>query len=248
MNKYLIFLIYIVMAFWSVTVQAQLKIRTKKVSASTKDSTVSTQQPQKNSEELDSALAVLARKQDEIKELTKSLAYVQNKATSLENELKDCEKKLSADCPPCATPGAIPWTGTVYKIQLGVFKNPDINDNLTKQKYMGIEKIDGQYRYVLSYFEDYEECMKFINELKRLGIQGASAVRYEDGERVGSDLPPEPEPTPTPVVKPKPEPATPATKPAPKPATRPAAKPGAKPGTKPVTKPATKPSTEKRSL
>ena len=241
MKKYLIFLIYIVMASWSVTAQAQTKTKAKKGTTSTKESAVSAPQPKKNSEELDSALATLARKQDEINELTKSLAYVQNKVTSLENEFKDCEKKLSADCPPCANQLTIPITGTIYKIQLGVFKNPDVSDNLTKQKIMGIEKVDDQFHYMLSYFQDYDECLKFIDELKRLGIQGASAVRYDDGQRVVYDLNSDTESTPSPAstAKPKPEPVKPATKPAARPAVKPTAKPGAKPGAKPAAKPAT---------
>ena len=260
MKKYLTFLIYIAMAFWTVTVQAQSKTKTKstKGTSSTKEATVSAQPPKKNSEELDSALAKLASKQEEINELTKSLAFIQNKVTSLENELKGCEKKLSADCPPCASQLAVPITGTIYKIQLGVFKNPDVSDNLTKQKIMGIEKVDDQFHYMLSYFQDYEECLKFIDELKRLGIQGATAVRYDNGERVVYDLTQDAESNPTPPAKPKPEavkpatrpaaaPAKPATKPAAKPTPKPAPKSGAKPAAKPGTKPVAKSTPEKKA-
>ena len=243
MKKYLILLLHVVLVSWSVSVQAQSKTKAKstKGTASAKETPVSTPQPKKNSEELDSALVRLARKQDEINELTKNLAFVQNKVTSLENELKGCEKKLSADCPPCSNQLTIPITGTIYKIQLGVFKNPDVSDNLTKQKIMGIEKVDDQFHYMLSYFQDYDECLKFIDELKRLGIQGASAVRYDDGQRVVYDLNSDTESTPSPAstAKPKPEPVKPATKPAARPAVKPTAKPGAKPGAKPAAKPAT---------
>jgi hypothetical protein len=251
MKKYLLLLSCIVLSSWSVMAQKPSQTQPKKGTTTQKESPASTKVSKKtgdrNKEDLDTALARLSRKQAEIKELTKNLAYVQNKVTSLESELKDCNKKFAAECPPCATQGAIPTTGTIYKIQLGIFKNPDISDNFTSQKFLGIEKTDDKFRYMLNYFEDYEECMKFVNELKKLGIQGAYAVRYEDGKRVVYDQTPDSKPVvpaPAPIVTPNPTPAAPAIKPATKPATKPTTRPAAKPTTKPAAKTAAKPASK----
>jgi len=138
----------------------------------------------KHKQDMDSAEAQLSAKNIALREATTSLADTKNKMTSLEAELKSCQNKPVQTCPPCPQPGAVPTGGTVYKIQLGLFRNSDLGSFLTDPKYFGLEHVGDKNRYVISYFNDKDDAEKFVAELKKMGIKGAFAAKYEGGERV----------------------------------------------------------------
>jgi hypothetical protein len=71
----------------------------------------------------------------------------------------------------------------VYKIQIGLYKKLDMSSYLAEPKFIGLEKDGDKNRYVVSYFREKEEAVKFVTELRRLGIRGAFVAKYENGER-----------------------------------------------------------------
>jgi hypothetical protein len=187
MKKYLILSLSLVLT-WSATAKELSKEDKKRINSQLKEYKKNPEAYQRmldqHKEALDSANAQILRSQMTIKELTNNLANAQNKVTSMESELKECQNKPVQTCPPCPQPGAVPSGGAIYKIQLGLFKNVDLGSMVDQPKYFGIEKVGDRNRYVISYFDTKEDAEKFIAELKKLGIKGAFAAKYENGDRI----------------------------------------------------------------
>ncbi len=74
--------------------------------------------------------------------------------------------------------------GTVYKVQLGMYKGFNINKYFDQPRYIGYEQVDGMNRYVISYFPDQETALKFVADIRKLGIKQAFVAKYIDGTRV----------------------------------------------------------------
>lgn len=187
MKKYLIVLLSVTLT-WSVSAKELSKEDKKRINSQLKEYKKDPESFQrmldKNKEAIDSANAQLAEKKAALREATSQLADAKNKATSLEEELKVCKSKPETVCPPCPTPGAVPMGGSIYKIQLGLFKNVDLGSILEHPKYFGIERVGDKNRYVISYFDTKDDAEKFVTELRKLGIKGAFASKYDGGERV----------------------------------------------------------------
>jgi hypothetical protein len=187
MKKYFVILLSVSLT-WSVSAKELSKEDKKRINSQLKEYKKDPESFQRmldrNKDAVDSATAQLSEKRAELKEMSNNLANAQNKVTSLEGELKECKSKPEQVCPPCPTPGAVPMGGSVYKIQLGLFKNVDLGSFLDHPKYFGIEKVGDKNRYVISYFDTKDDAEKFVAELKKLGIKGAFASIYEGGERV----------------------------------------------------------------
>jgi hypothetical protein len=135
-------------------------------------------------ETIDTQNSDIAQRKATIYQLTNRNNDLENQVTSLQGQLKVCTSKPAPECPPCPEPGAIPSTGTIYKIQIGLFKNLDISGYLKDPKYFGLEKDDDKNRYVISYFNTKEDAETFITELRKLGVRGAFAAKYENGQRI----------------------------------------------------------------
>lgn len=80
--------------------------------------------------------------------------------------------------------------GTVYQVQVGVFKYFDIRDLLSNPKFFRTEEVDGMVRYSIGYFEDYEDATNFKAKMRAMGLSDAFVTTYTDGERVYEGAPP----------------------------------------------------------
>lgn len=135
-------------------------------------------------ETIDSNQVTIAKGKDQINQLTNDFADAQKKLIERGAELKACQDKPVPKCPEVQDPLAIPATGTVYKVQLGLYRKFDMNSFFSKPKYVGSEKVDGLNRYIVSYFESKEEAEHFAGDLRKLGLHDAFVAKYADGERV----------------------------------------------------------------
>lgn len=73
--------------------------------------------------------------------------------------------------------------GTVYQVQVGVFKHFDIREQLDPPVYFRTEEVDGLLRYSVGWFDNYEEAQKFKDNLRKMGLGDAFVTQYEDGQR-----------------------------------------------------------------
>ena len=79
-------------------------------------------------------------------------------------------------------------SGIFYEVQIGVFKNFDIekyNKNLQKLQYTTVSGIN---YLTLGKFRDFDDAKDFALDMRRIGIKDAFIVSKLDGKRVDSYL------------------------------------------------------------
>lgn len=107
--------------------------------------------------------------------LENSLAEMRVKVEELQKKLAACEAKV---------PGAIPSTGSVYKVQFGLYEHFDITDYFSVPKFIGSEKVDKYNAYMVSYFDTEEQAQLFKADMRKMGLKDAFVAKYTDGQRV----------------------------------------------------------------
>jgi hypothetical protein len=75
-------------------------------------------------------------------------------------------------------------TGTVYKIQLGLYQKFNINKYFEEPRLLGYEEENGMNRYIISDFDDEGVAMRFVDDIRRMGIKDAFVAKYINGVRV----------------------------------------------------------------
>ena len=135
-------------------------------------------------ETIDSNEAEITRRKETIDQLSNSFSDLQGKMSNMETELKTLQNRPIPTCPECPNASTIPQVGTIYKVQLGLFKKFDMNGYFNQAKFVGVESVDKMNRYVISYFEDKTESERFVKDLRKLGLKGAFSAKYENGQRV----------------------------------------------------------------
>ncbi|MCW3125999.1 MAG: Ezrin/radixin/moesin family protein [Bacteroidetes bacterium] len=135
-------------------------------------------------ETIDSNEARISKDKEQINQLTNDFSDAQKKLIERGNELKECQNKPEPKCPEVQDALAIPATGTVYKVQLGLYRKFDMNSFFAKPKYVGSEKVDGLNRYIVSYFDNKEEAEHFAGDLRKLGLKDAFVAKYAEGQRI----------------------------------------------------------------
>ncbi len=138
----------------------------------------------KNKEDLDAAEATINKNKEQINQLTNDFADAQAKLIERGNQLKECQNKPVPKCPEPVDPSVTPATGTIYKVQMGLYKKLDINNDFDKPKSVGFEKTEGMNRYLVGYFDSKEEAEHFASDLRKLGLRDAFVAKYTDGQRV----------------------------------------------------------------
>jgi hypothetical protein len=118
--------------------------------------------------DLDDAQKKAAASDDQVKQLqTENDTLKASVSTAKENDMK-----------------GTPPSGTVYKVQLGVYKGLNINKSFDQPRYIGYEDVGGMNRYVISYFPDSLTAAKLVTDIRKLGVRDAFVAKYIDGTRV----------------------------------------------------------------
>lgn len=148
--------------------------------------------------------ATLDSNEAEIKRLKDDVAFMSTKAVELENKVADFDKELikcneennilKGNPAPNADPAVVktvmagmnnaPQKGTVYKVQIGLYKQFNINKYFDQPRYIGYEEVDGMNRYIISYFPDESVATQFVEDVRKMGIKDAFVSKYIDGVRV----------------------------------------------------------------
>ena len=126
--------------------------------------------------------ADLKTSQDNEAELQKKIAQSDEQAKILQEENAKLNEAVTAAKETDMKSATA--KGTVYKVQLGMYKGFNINKYFDQPRYIGYEEVDGMNRYVISYFPDQETALKFVADVRKLGIKQAFVAKYIDGQRV----------------------------------------------------------------
>src|SRR5690606_27520629 len=75
--------------------------------------------------------------------------------------------------------------GVVFKVQIGAFKNKDLQKYFDNNPNLGGEvKQDEPQRITIGIFRDYWEADEFKKYMREMGVKDAWIVPYRDGQRV----------------------------------------------------------------
>ena len=130
---------------------------------------------------IDTNEAQLDASKKEMLAVNTKLFNTEKELASVKQELEECKNK---PVPTCPDPGATPKTGTVYKVQFGLYEKFDLTGYFDAAKYMGVEKVEGLNRYLLGYFDTEEQAEHFVADMRKMGIKDAFVAKYTDGARV----------------------------------------------------------------
>ena len=73
--------------------------------------------------------------------------------------------------------------GVIFKVQIGAFRNLDLDDSYSSDNFLEEEE-DGLHKYTLGRFRDYWQADKFKKYMRDMGVKDAWIVPYKDGTRV----------------------------------------------------------------
>lgn len=151
---------------------------------------------------LDSNEAEIRRLKDDIAYASTKQAELENKVADFDTQLTVCHEEnnvlkgytgtttVSGPVDTALTQKVMaglnnaPQKGTVYKVQIGLYKQFNINKYFEQPRYIGYEEVDGMNRYIISYFPDEEVAKSFVADVRKMGIKDAFVSKYIDGERV----------------------------------------------------------------
>lgn len=126
--------------------------------------------------------ATIKTQKNELISAAEKQVALEKQVARLTQELEDC---MNRPIPVCPTPGAIPATGSVYKVQFGLYEKFDISGYFTTPKFIGVEKVQDKYNaYMVSYFDTEEQAQQFKTDLMKMGLKDAFVSMYTNGQRV----------------------------------------------------------------
>lgn len=131
------------------------------------------------------------RAKETIEELNSEVDSLQERVVSLEAQKQGMQvqidqlnikyKNLLAEMDRNKEEGIPP--GIVYMVQIGYYEDINIPALDTEPKVVHVEQVAGAKRYVIGYFNDLDNAMRFSDDIKLLGISDAFVSQYIDGNR-----------------------------------------------------------------
>jgi chromosome segregation ATPase len=130
----------------------------------------------------------------QVTSLESKLANKDNQAKQVQNELRQVKQQLNdarakaqelvAKNVEVSSQEQDYSEGVVFRVQIGAFRNKDLEKYLeTSENFQG-ESEDGLKKYTLGNFRDYWEADTFKKYLREMGVKDAWIVPYRDGIRV----------------------------------------------------------------
>lgn len=106
--------------------------------------------------------------------------------SKLEAQLEELKTQAQSTMPVSNTASAsVAPSGVVFKVQIGAFRNKDLQKYLDNHKnFSGDVDTDGTRKYTLGEFVDYWEADRFKKYLREMGVKDAWIVSYRNGERI----------------------------------------------------------------
>lgn len=119
---------------------------------------------------------------------TQALAERERQIDSLEQALAEAKKEASstanADSNASSSDAKDDYSkGTVFRVQVGAFRNKDLMKFIEHKRFHAEEDQDGVKKYTIAAFRDYWEADLFKKYLREMGVKDAWIVSYKDGVR-----------------------------------------------------------------
>lgn len=159
-------------------------------------------------EDKETAEGQLSSLNDKVSQMQSSLSNKDARIAELEDQISQTRTQLTSARAELAQLKASPVVnemdfskGVVFKVQIGAFKNKDLQKYFDNNPNLGGEVQDGEpQRITIGIFRDYWKADEFKKYMREMGVKDAWIVPYRDGERVEikdvlegvvSDTPPE---------------------------------------------------------
>jgi len=129
---------------------------------------------------------------DRVSQLQSSMSNKDARIAELEDQLSQSRAQLTSARAELTQLKATPVVnemdfsqGVVFKVQIGAFKNKDLQKYFDNNPNLGGEVKDGEpQKITLGIFRDYWEADQFKKYMREMGVKDAWIVPYRDGQRV----------------------------------------------------------------
>lgn len=144
-------------------------------------------------EEKQAADGQVAALTNQVKQLQSSMSDKDARIAELEDELSQIRGQLTSARAEIAQlkeagPAINPMDfskGVVFKVQIGAFKNKDLQKYFDNNPNFGGEAAEkGEQKLTIGVFRDYWEADTFKKYMRDMGVKDAWIVPYRDGQRV----------------------------------------------------------------
>ncbi len=129
---------------------------------------------------------------DRLSKLQSTMSNKDARIAELEDQLSAARAQLTSLRAEVAQLKAAPVVnemdfskGVVFKVQIGAFKNKDLQKYFDNNPNLGGEVKDGEpQKITIGIFRDYWEADQFKKYMREMGVKDAWIVPYRDGQRV----------------------------------------------------------------
>ena len=129
---------------------------------------------------------------DKIAQLQSSMSNKDARLADLEDQLAQARAQLTSTRAELSQMKATPVVnemdfsqGVVFKVQIGAFKNKNLQKYFDNNPNLGGEVKEGEpQKITIGIFRDYWEADEFKKYMREMGVKYAWIVPYRDGQRV----------------------------------------------------------------
>jgi uncharacterized coiled-coil protein SlyX len=129
---------------------------------------------------------------DRVTQLQSSMSNKDARIAELEDQLSQARAQLTSTRAELAQLRSTPVVnemdfsqGVVFKVQIGAFKNKDLQKYFDNNPNLGGEVKEGEpQKITIGIFRDYWEADQFKKYMREMGVKDAWIVPYRDGQRV----------------------------------------------------------------
>lgn len=193
MNNRLILFFCLALIFSSSQIFAQLSKQEKKEwKKKAKEFSRNPANLKQLTEDKEAAEGQLSTLNDRVSQLQSSISNKDAKIAELEDQISQTRAQLTTSRAELAQLKETPVVnemdfsqGVVFKVQIGAFRNKDLQKYFDNNPNLGGEVKEGEpQKITLGIFRDYWEADEFKKYMREMGVKDAWIVPFRDGERV----------------------------------------------------------------
>ncbi len=143
-------------------------------------------------EDKEAAEGQLSSLNDKVSQMQSNMSNKDAKIAEMEDQLSQTRAQLTTSRAELAQLKETPVVnemdfsqGVVFKVQIGAFKNKDLQKYFDNNPNLGGEVKEGEpQKITLGIFRDYWQADEFKKYMREMGVKDAWIVPFRDGERV----------------------------------------------------------------